>query len=289
MPDIFAYTSYARFLRDWYAERKRRNPKFSYETLSRKAGFKSRSNLIEVSTGKKALTLSRIFGVAKALELGPGESEYFESLVRFNNAATLKEREFHLAKLGGLAGKTPGRVISEGQFAYFSEWHHPVVRELVCMPGFDGDFSRLAKTLRPVLTARQAKDSVELLQRLGLLEKTAHGRYRQADGAIQTEDELTSFIILRYQKENLRLAEDALDTVDPRSRDISTLTAGVSKACFLAVKKEIQAFRRHLSKIVEKDEGPDRVYQLNLQFFPVSETPLNTVSKTLSKTLKGDA
>jgi uncharacterized protein (TIGR02147 family) len=272
MPDIFAYTSYARFIHDWYADRKRGNPKFSYEMLSRKAGFKSRSNLIEVATGKKALTPSRIFGVAKALELGPRESEYFETLVRFNNAGTLKEREFHLAKLGSLAGKTPGRVISEGQFAYFSEWQHPVVRELVCMPGFDGDLGRLAKTLRPALTARQAKQSVELLLRLGLLEKTAQGRFRQADGAIQTEDELSSFIILRYQRENLRLAEDALDTVDPRDRDISTLTAGVSKACFLTLKKEIQAFRRHLSKIVEKDEGADRVYQLNLQFFPLSET-----------------
>lgn len=309
MPDIFAYTSYARFLRDWYAERKRRNPKFSYEMLSRKAGFKSRSNLIEVSSGKKALTPSRIFGVVKALELGPGEGEYFETLVRFNNAGTLKEREFHLAKLGSLAGKTAGRVISEGQFAYFSEWHHPVVRELVCMPGFEGDLGRLAKTLRPALTARQAKQSVDLLLRLGLLEKTAQGRYRQADGAIQTEDELSSFVILRYQRENLRLAEDALDSVDPRNRDISTLTAGVSQACFLAVKKEIQAFRRHLSKIVEKDKGPDRVYQLNLQFFPVSEAfsqigsrnasqnvsqnvsqkPSQSLSEKLSETPMGDA
>ena len=301
MPDIFAYTSYARFLRDWYAERKRRNPKFSYETLSRKAGFKSRSNLIEVSTGKKALTPSRIFGVAKALELGPRESEYFETLVRFNNAGTLKEREFHLARLGNLAGKSPGRVISEGQFAYFSEWHHPVIRELVCMPGFDGELGRLAKTLRPPVTARQAKQSVDLLLRLGLLEKTAQGRYRQADGAIQTEDELSSYIILRYQRENLGLAEEALDTVEPRHRDISTLTAGVSEACFLTLKKEIQAFRRHLSKIVEKDEGPDRVYQLNLQFFPVSEIPSQTLpenfpktfpkipSKTPPRTPKGDA
>lgn len=270
MPDIFSYTSYARFIRDFYAEKKRENPKFSYEMLSRRAGFKSRSNLIEVSAGKKELSKSKIFSMAQALHLGPKESEFFESLVHFNHARTLKEREFHLRKLGTLAGKSIGRLIGEGQFAYFSEWYHPVLRELVCMRSFTGDMGRLGKSLHPPITAKQAKESVELLLRLGLLEKTAQGRYRQADGALQTEDELTSFIILRYQKENLRLAEEALDGIAPRHRDISTFTAGVSEACFLTVKKELQAFRKHLAKIVDKDEGQDRVYQLNLQFFPVS-------------------
>lgn len=272
MPDVFAYTSYAKFLKDFYQEKKLENPRFSYETLSRKAGFKSRSNIMEVAAGKKELSKSKIFSVAQALDLGPKESEYFESLVHFNDATTLKEREFHLGKLGMLVGKPPGAIIGEGQFAYFSEWQHPVIRELICMRSFDGDLGKLAKTLQPQITVKQVKESIELLLRLGLLEKLPHGRYRQSHVAIQTEDELSSFTILRYQKENLRLAEEALDGILPEDRDISTFTAGISKKCFLSIKKEIQAFRRHLSSLVEKDAGEDRVYQLNLQFFPVSDT-----------------
>lgn len=270
MPDIFAYTSYARFLRDAYAEKKAANPKYSYAILSRKAGFKSRSNLIEISSGKAPLSHLRVFQVARALELDPAESEYFVALVHFNNSTSLKEREFHLERMGTLSGKAPGRIIGEGQFAYFSEWYHPVVRELACMPAFKGDLAALAKAVRPAISVKQAKESLELLLKLELLEKTAQGRYRQADGSIQTADELTSYIILRYQRENLRLSEAALDGVEPEDRDISTFTAGVSRSCFLAVKKEIQAFRKHLSKLVDKDRGSDRVYQLNLQFFPVS-------------------
>jgi uncharacterized protein (TIGR02147 family) len=241
--------------------------------LSRKAGFKSRSNLIEIAKGTKELARARIFAVAGALDLNARQCEYFEALVLFNNSKTLKEREHHLARMGSLAGKTPGRMISEGQYAYFSEWYHPIIRELACMAKFKGDPETLAKAVRPAISTKEAKASLELLLRLGLLVKAVHGRYSQADGSIQTEDELTSFLILRYQKRNLSLAEDALDNVDPGSRDISTLTAGVSEACFHAVKKEIQAFRRHLARIVEKDAGADRVYQLNLQFFPVSEIP----------------
>ena len=271
MPDIFTYTSYAKFLKDYYEEKKQGNPNFSYETFSRSAGFKSRSNLIEVTAGKKELSKSKIFSVSAAMGLEPKESEYFESLVQFNNSTTLKEREYHLRKLGALSGKSPGTIIGEGQFAYFSEWHHPVIRELICMDRFHGDLIKISKSLKPQVTVRQVKESVALLIRLGLIEKLANGKYRQANGAIQTEDELSSFVVLRYQKENLRLAEEALDGILPEERDISTFTAAVSNKCFLTIKKELQAFRRRLSTLVDKDMDQERVYQLNLQFFPVSD------------------
>jgi uncharacterized protein (TIGR02147 family) len=270
VPDIFSYASYARFIRDFYAEKKKANPKYSYGMLSQRVGLKSRSNLIEIANGKVPLSRLRVFQVARAMDLGVKECEYFVSLVHFNNAASLKEKEFHLAKMGELAGRSPARILGEAQYAYFSEWYHPAIRELACMPSFRGDFEALARGLRPAITAKQARASVELLLKLGLLRKTAQGRFAQADGAVQTADELTSYMILRYQKEGIHLAEDALESIGPEDRDISTMTAGVSRECFLAVKKEIQAFRRHLSNLIEKDKGADRVYQLNLQFFPLS-------------------
>lgn len=270
MPDIFAYTSYSRFIKDYYTWKKRENRSFSYEAFARKAGFKTRSYLIEVAAGKKELSRASLYGVARAMELGPKETEYLESLVGFQHAGTFKEREFHFRKLGTLAGKAPGRILEESQFAYFSAWWHPVVRELACMARFDGDFGKLAKAVRPSITARQARDSVDLLLRLGLLLKSAAGRYRQADGTVRTADELASFLVLMYQKESLRLADEALDGVPLGARDISTFTAGVSEACYASIKKELQAFRALLATLVDKDQGADRVYQLNIQLFPAS-------------------
>lgn len=273
MPDLFSYTDYARFIKDFYEEKKRANKAFSYAAFAKKAGFKTRSYLIEVAAGKKELSRASLYSVAKAMDLGPKETEYFEALVGFQHAGTFKEREFHFRKLESLAGKAPGRLLEESQFAYFSAWYHPVVRELVCMPRFDGDLGKLARSLQPAITGRQAKESVELLLKLGLLVKTPAGKFRQADGAVRTGDGLKSFLILKYQKENLRLADEALDAVDPEVRDISTFTAGVSPACFATLRKELQAFRAHLANLVDKDQGQDRVYQLNLQLFPVSSHP----------------
>ncbi len=272
MPNIFSYTSYARFIKDYYVEKKSENRRFSYEVFARKAGYKARSYLIEVASGKRELSRASIYSIARAMELGPKETEYFEALVGFQHATTFKEREFHFMKLGALTGKPLGRLLQESEFAYFSEWWHPVVRELACMDRFDGDFVKLSKSLHPAITARQARESVELLIKLGLLAKTPAGRYKQADAAVRTTDELTSFVVHKYQKENLRLADEALDGVSVEDRDITTFTAGMSSAGFESVKKALQAFRSHLANLVEKDRGADRIYQLNIQLFPVSAT-----------------
>ena len=121
MPDIFAYTSYSRFIKDFQAEKKKENRAFSYEAFARKAGFRTRSYLIEVAAGKKELSRASLYNVAKAMELGARETEYFEALVAFQQAATYKEREFHFRKLGVLAGRPTGRMLAESQFGYFAE------------------------------------------------------------------------------------------------------------------------------------------------------------------------
>ncbi len=273
MPDLFAYTSYNRFIKDFQAEKKRENRGFSFEAFARKAGFKTRSYLIEVASGKKELSRGSLFKVARAMDLSPRETEYFEALVGFQHATTFKEREFHFRKLGILARRSPGRILEESQFAYFSEWWHPVIRELACMSGFKGDMTQLAQSVKPALTTKQAKESLDLLLHLGLLVKMPSGRFRQTDGMVRTSDELSSFIVMKYQKENLRLADEALDHIAPEDRDISTLTAGISQSCFRELKREIQSFRRHIAHLVSQDKGQDRVYQLNLQLFPLTVNP----------------
>jgi uncharacterized protein (TIGR02147 family) len=270
MPDIFRYTSYARFIKDYYLEKKKENSRFSYETFARKAGFKTRSYLIEVASGKKEISKASLYNIARAMDLNSKQTEYFEALIGFQQATTFKEKEFHFSKMGALSGVMPGRILEHSQYAYFSEWWHPVVRELVCLDSFKGDFVKLAKSLLPSITARQARESVELLLDLGLLVKVAAGRFRQVDASVRTEDDLTSFVVLKYQKDNLRLADEALDHIPTAERDISTLTAAMSPSCFAVVKKEMQAFRSHLIKLIENDRHGDRIYQFNLQLFPVS-------------------
>jgi uncharacterized protein (TIGR02147 family) len=53
-------------------------------------------------------------------------------------------------------------------------------------------------------------------------------------------------------------------------RDISTLTLSISESSLQRMKEKIRECRRELLEIAKADEHADRVYQLNLQLFPLS-------------------
>jgi uncharacterized protein (TIGR02147 family) len=47
----------------------------------------------------------------------------------------------------------------------------------------------------------------------------------------------------------------------------------LSRDTFQMVKSELQHIRKRIAKIAVDEDKPDRVYQLNIQLFPVSKKP----------------
>ena len=68
----------------------------------------------------------------------------------------------------------------------------------------------------------------------------------------------------------MELAREALYSVPKTHRDISTLTLSISEQGLQHIKEKIKDCRRELLEIAKADENADRVYQLNLQLFPLS-------------------
>jgi uncharacterized protein (TIGR02147 family) len=66
------------------------------------------------------------------------------------------------------------------------------------------------------------------------------------------------------------LALKALDEVSREERNFTGMTVGISQACYEAVCMEIAALQRKVADMVQVDQAADRTYQLNIQFFPLS-------------------
>lgn len=272
-PDIYKYTDYRKYLKDFYESSKKENNSFSYQYFANKAGFKTKTFLFNVIQGDKPLSKKSIFGLTQAMKLNKKETDYFETLVNLNEAKTIKEKEHYFSKLQSFNKKSYAVKLRENQFDFYSKWQHLAVRELINILDFKGDFNLLAKSVNPPITPKQARKSVELLEGLGLIKKLASGKYKQTEKVLTTGDEVVSLAIQKFQKENLALASEAIDRYQREMRDISSLTGGVSKEGFTKLKTEIQLFRKKLAGIIEKDEPSDRVYQVNFQLFPLSSLP----------------
>jgi uncharacterized protein (TIGR02147 family) len=269
MNSIYQHTNYRSFLKDYYEEKKS-GEGFTYREFSRIAGMNSSSWLLHLIKGTKNLSNESIIKISKALGLSPAEAEYFELLVHFTQAKDNDTRDYFYRKMLACKKSLNMAYLSEEQYDYYTKWYHPVVRSLVSKAAFGNDYGLLAARLVPRITAAEAKASVTLLEKLGLIRKDSSGNWMQAEPILSTGDEVMSLNIVNYHKQVSRLAENAFDRSVREDRDISALTLGINRETFNRIKSRLQSFRKEIMEIVKESEKPDRVFQLNLQFFPVS-------------------
>lgn len=271
MINVFQYTNYHSFLQDYYNNEKSINPVFSYQYWATKCGFKSKTFLYKIVKGEKQLSITGTIKIIEFMKMKKQEKLYFEALVEFGNAKTAVEKEFRFTKLQEFCKDRECKEIRYNQVKYFSHWYNSVLRELVGMIEWKGNYATLAKAVKPSITIAQAKESVSLLLELGLIKRDENGKYMQCDKVITTGKDISAVAISSFQRDNLRLALGSIDRFSKDECDISTLTASVSEKGEAQIKEEVVLFRKKLIKIIEDDNPVDRVCQINFQIFPLSQ------------------
>ncbi len=270
-PNLLLYSDYRVFLREYYETHKAADPNFSFRYLSLRAGINSSAFYKYIIEGKRNLTKATLLKTCLALKLKDKDAEYFENLVFFNQAKTIKEKNLYFDRLTKLRGNYDMRKVHADQYAYYGDWHHSAVRELIECLRFKGDYESLAKRLTPAISAKQAEESLALLARLGMAKKDAQGRWRQSDPVITTGGQVDAKVVIEFQKKMLRLALDAYDRTQASERLMSSTTFGISEETLDLFKKKIRDLKAELMELARLDQKPNRAYQLNLNMFPLSK------------------
>lgn len=271
--NLFEYRDYRKFLKDWYEGAQNRRPRYSFRALAQRAGFKSSNFLMLVMQGKRNLTEESVAKVARALGLNKQEGEFFRNLVLFNQAETHEEKDTHLRRLVQSKKFQQLKPIEKKNYEYYSSWYHPVVRELVVSKEFDGTPEWIAAKIFPPITPAQAAKSIELLEKMGLIEKSPDNKWKQPQTLLTTGPELVSVVVHNYHKALLDVTKAMMDRLSMRFRDVSAMTLGIRKERLPQLREKIREFRREVMKMVAEDTEPEHVVQLNIQFFPVTKIP----------------
>ena len=103
--EIFLYSDYREFLRDYYQSQKNAVPKLTFRLFAQKAGFSSPSFQKLVMDGKKNLTMESILKISRALRLNKKAEEYFKVLVFFNQGKTVEDKKHFLKKIDSFRKK----------------------------------------------------------------------------------------------------------------------------------------------------------------------------------------
>lgn len=270
MPNIYSYLDYRQFLEDFYKEKKKKNPKYSYQVIANIAGFKAKSYFKGIIDGSRNLTTQSIPKMNKVLKLTDKQFAYFCDLVAFNHEKKNSVKSILFQKLLEYNQNNKAKIILAHQYDFYEKWYHHVIREIIEHVDFKEDYNLLANLVKPKISIRQARHSVSLLEKLRIIKRDENG-LRQNDEIISTGDEVQSVAIGNFHLQNLMLAGESIDTVPSVERDISNLILGLSDEGIPIVKKEIQKFRKKLLAIAEQQKNVSRVYNVSFQMFPMSE------------------
>lgn len=273
-PSIYTYLDYRQYLDDIFAARKTETPSFSYRAFARMAESSTPNFLQLVRDRKLNITPATVAALARSLKLSKHEEQYFEALVGFDHAKTHDEKDKHFRRILSERRYREIKQLDEWQFDYFSHWYTPVVRELASSELYPGDPAWIAERIVPEITVAKVKKALKVLESLGLLvHNRESGRWEQADPVVSTPAEVLSVAVVNYHRSMIRLGRDSLERFGPRERDIRAVTLGLSEEGYREVKKRMVAFWRELMAYAEKQTKTDRVWQMNMQLFPVSRDP----------------
>lgn len=270
MERLETYTDYRQFLRDFYEDRKKRLPIFSYRYFCIKSGLKSPTLFKEVVDGTRNLTSKTIPAFIKGLNLTPVDAQYFIALVHFNQSKSVEEKTQYLEQMRSLKRKITQEVVPIDQYEFYSLWYYPVLRELACIIPWNGDYGKLAKALNPPIKLSEARNGIKFLINKGFLSQSIDGKYIQTKPAITSGAEVTSLGVRAFNETMAKKGAEAINEFSPAIRDIRTLVMGISPKSYPLIKEEIREFINRVVRIVDDDSQSDRVYNLSVQLFPLS-------------------
>lgn len=269
LPSVFDYVELQRFLNDRIGALRELNPKFSYRWVAKKSGFKSLHHLSMIISGTRRIPRSRVAALAKTLKLdSKTERECFIilcelSLVRDQNDAQKLLHDLNVKYRNGLFEA----VNTEGM-GLFGQWYLPAIRELSAVDDYKGTAAWVASRLK--ITEEEAAEGLAELQKLGFLVADEHGVLRRQTSSVHNMSFFAPLVMARFHAQMLEQSLKALSL--PRAdRYNETLTLAIPDELFEEVRAMAKQFFREVDAFVESKGHRQSVYQLNMQFFRLSQ------------------
>ncbi|MDC0980448.1 TIGR02147 family protein [Bdellovibrionales bacterium] len=283
-PAIGLYTDFRIYLREFFEYKKRsqstRVRAYSYAAFSAAADIKSPNYLKLIIDGQRNLSDEMINKFSKAMAHSKSEMIEFKALVHYGQAKDPLERNQNLRILADLRvkHKLKSGEIDADIWDSVPSWVGWVIKALIDQKGV----SFKEEDIRETLKGRASTDEIrrtlskfisdgDLVQNYadGTLEK---GQQSAPAGAIPVE------LVRKLQAELIYLGLESLAQDNPADREFGTFTMALTEKEFDSLKFEIRQLRRRWYKefaLARETTKGDRVFQLNIQLFPMTDaTPL---------------
>jgi uncharacterized protein (TIGR02147 family) len=270
---IYNYQSSRQFLVDKVRELQATDPTLSVRALARKMGMKSHALLMMLLQGKRPLRVKHAASLAKGFDLSSQERLYLQALIQFDSADDVEERQLCQLWLSDLHPAAPAPVRELEEFELVSNWLHMAILALSLTVDFDPSAEAIARRFGEKTTVAEIRSALERLKSLGLIEYDSSGRFLPTSRSISTSDDVANAGARKYHRSVMHLADQALDSVALERREFQSFSLNIPDEKVPLAKEMIRKFRSQFAKAMAA-EKTDHVFQMNIQFFQLTESPV---------------
>lgn len=267
MQSVFSYIEFRECLKEWYLARKAENSSYSYRSMAQTLGINSGS-LSRILKGERKVPAELLPKLCSLLKLGSVESEYFSLLVQFDHESDSAVRRELYRKIVTIRTRRK-KEITALQFDYFNSWHHTVIREMLRVRE-TFTIEDIKRLITPSPTLPEIRSSLKILINLGLIIEEEKG-WRVTETVLTTDAAWQETAVQEYQSQMMNLGIESLDRHNWRDRDISTVSITLAEKDLPQAREILRTAREELLLLEEQTGGHNRVYQCNLQFFPLTQ------------------
>jgi uncharacterized protein (TIGR02147 family) len=267
MHGVYSHEDWRAYFQEELERRRKDEEDFTSRQMAVRLGMDP-AQLHRIVHGHTPLPFRYVPAIAEIFRMDRRAAAYFEELLRYDRTRSPEEKTRSRERLSALRGVAT-RPVDGGQAGFYGHLRHSVIRSLVGLGGVKGDGSALGPLCIPPVSGEEARQSVELLLELGLAQRDADGKLRLSESHLTVGHDVPTPVVRKFHRQAIDLAKDALETIPAEDRDISAVTASLDANGLGILRELARELRQKVQALSHATRDPDRVFQLNIQFFPV--------------------
>lgn len=245
-------------LRTKFAEIQRQNPRYSLRAYAKKVGVHVGA-LTYIMNGKRNVSRKLAERMARRLLLDPQERSEVLGLFPEKRKRPVQGTE---------AFEPRYLELKASEFKIAAEWEHFAVMSLARCKDFVSTPEWIARRLG--ISPTRAKQVVDRLLQLGLLQSDSKGKWTRSKQSYRTTDDVADLSLKKHHEQTLDLAKESLFRDGISIRDFTSLTMAIDPRKIGETKELIRNFEDQASEILESGH-PTEVYRLSVQLYPLSK------------------
>lgn len=237
-------------------KRKSKNSSYSLRSFARDLGINPAA-LSLILRKKRHIPKNQFDHVVSKIELSPEEETLFKESFENRHKMNIEESDFD-----------DQFILGEEYYSIIAEWEHYAVLSLTEVKGFQPRPEYIAKRLG--ISIERTLEVLETLEINGLINRKdneitlTHNVYR-------TTEDISSQALNASHLQTLDMAKSRLTETSPILRDYSSETFALGEEEIQQIKNLIRELGTKASKTAFKSPNKKHVYQLAVQFFPITK------------------